>query len=428
VETKSHLKWVIAISAAIALTALIAVMGWLRPGAPDEVDIIAGPEGSRSHRWARQYSDYVEARGIRANVISTAGAGEILTGLTSRDAPAVALLQSGVEREARDAEEPLDLESLGSLYFEPLWAFVRRDANVVELSELAGKRVFPGGPGSDARATSRPLFRIFGLTARMVTAPYEDLAASEAADALLASELDAIFLAGESEEVAIQRVLDSSEVRAISVRHGDVYRRMQPDVAELLIPRGLFDLQRMIPDRDVHVIAPAVNLVTRPNLHAALVDLFLDAARSLHGGPSLLAERGTFPSEDYTSLPLSPEAQRYYDQGPSGLRKYLPFWLATWVDRLLIYVVPILVVASSVFKGIPVLIQMRARLAIRRFYVRIQQIENAQDQKARRDDYLEELDAIEQATRDIRIPQMHVAHYFEFRQYVHDLRSRLEDA
>ena len=183
----------------------------------------------------------------------------------------------------------------------------------------------------------------------------------------------------------------------------------------------------MIPKHDVRVIAPAINLVAREQLHPALVDLLLDAAKRLHGGPSLLAERGTFPSRDYTSLPLSVEAERYYDKGPSGLRKYLPFWLATWVDRLIVYVVPILVVASSVFKGIPVLIQMRARLTLRRFYRRIQRIENSTDQQANRDAYLTELDAIEDATREIHIPPMHIAHYFEFRQYIHDLRSRLEE-
>jgi hypothetical protein len=90
-------------------------------------------------------------------------------------------------------------------------------------------------------------------------------------------------------------------------------------------------------------------------------------------------------------------------------------------------VVPVLVVASSGLKGIPGIVQLNARLALRRFYRRIQQIENAEDQKSNRDAYLEELDAIEDATRTIHIPQMHIGHYFEFRQYVHDLRSRLRE-
>jgi TRAP-type uncharacterized transport system substrate-binding protein len=336
-------------------------------------------------------------------------------------------LQSGVESEVGNGDAPAGLESLGSLYFEPTWIFVRRESDIRALRDLAGKRVFSGRPGSDARATASALFRVFGLSDRVETKAHEDLTAPQAAEALLARELDAVFVTDQSGEAEIRRLLGTDDVRALDIKHGDVYRRIQPDVGELLIPQGLFDLAQMVPRQDVHVIAPAINLVAREHLHPALVDLFLDAAKHLHGGPSLLAERGTFPSEDYTSLPLSADARRYYDKGPSGLRKYLPFWLATWVDRLIIYVVPILVVASSVLKGIPGIVQLKARLALRGFYRRIQQIETAEDQKSNRDAYLEELDAIEDATRTIHIPQMHIAHYFEFRQYVHDLRSRLRE-
>ncbi|MDH3817884.1 MAG: hypothetical protein OES21_04675 [Myxococcales bacterium] len=425
-ERLSAHKRAIAIGAVVSLVGLILLMSWLRPGVPKEVSILAGPQSSRSYQWAERYADYIEAHGIRAKVVSTAGSGDILRRLSDGTKPAVGFLQSGVEREVGDGKPPAGLESLGSLYFEPTWVFVRDDASIVELTDLPGKRAFTGRPGSDARATSRALLRVFGLSDEVASEPYEELTPIEATDALLAGELDVIFLAGESGAESIRRLLDADGVHPISVQHGDVYRRIQPDVGELLIPEGLFDLAQMIPKHDVRVIAPAINLVAREQLHPALVDLLLDAAKRLHGGPSLLAERGTFPSRDYTSLPLSAEAERYYDKGPSGLRKYLPFWLATWVDRLIVYVVPILVVASSVFKGIPVLIQMRARLALRGFYTRIQRIENSPDQQANRDAYLAELDAIENATREIHIPQMHIAHYFEFRQYIHDLRSRLE--
>ena len=426
-ERLSEHKRAIAIVAGVALVGLILLMSWLRPGVPTEVSILAGPQSSRSHQWAERYADYVEAHGIRAKIVSTAGSGDILRRLSDDTRPAVGFLQSGVEREVGDGKPPAGLESLGSLYFEPTWVFVRDAAAIVELTDLPGKRVFDGRPGSDARATAHALLRVFGLADQVDSKPYEALTPTQAADALLAEELDVIFLADESGAKSIRRLLDADGVHPLSVRHGDVYRRIQPDVGELFIPEGLFDLAQMIPRQDVRVIAPAINLVAREQLHPALVDLFLDAAKSLHGGPTLLAERGTFPSEDYTSLPLSENAKRYYDKGPSGLRKYLPFWLATWVERLIIYVVPLLVVASSVFRGIPVIIQMKARLALRGFYRRIQIIENAKDQRSKRDAYLQELDDIEEATRTIPIPQMHIAHYFEFRQYIHDLRSRLQD-
>lgn len=124
---------------------------------PKEVSILAGPDGSRSHRWAERYVVHVQAHGLRAKVVATAGSGDILRRLTEDTKPAIGFLQSGAERALGDGQSRVDLESLGSLYFEPLWMFVGHDSAIREISDLAGKRVFPGRRGSDARATARAL-------------------------------------------------------------------------------------------------------------------------------------------------------------------------------------------------------------------------------------------------------------------------------
>jgi hypothetical protein len=213
----------------------------------------------------------------------------------------------------------------------------------------------------------------------------------------------------------------------MSVQHAEVYRRMQPDVGILLIPQGLFDLAHMIPRQNVRVVAPAINLVARENLHASLVDLFLDAAREIHGRPSLLAARGTFPSEDYTSLPMNADAVRYYEKGPSGLRKYLPFWLATWVDRIVVYVVPFLVVISTVFRGVPLLTRLGFSFSLHRLYKRLKRIELADHTDDQRDDLLRELDAIDADSKRLAVPRTYLAAYFELRENIHDLRDRLTE-
>jgi hypothetical protein len=175
------------------------------------------------------------------------------------------------------------------------------------------------------------------------------------------------------------------------------------------------------------VIAPAINLVARENLNAPLVDLFLDAARKLHGRPTLLAARGTFPSEDYTSLPMNADAVRYYEKGPSGLRKYLPFWLATLVDRVVVYVVPFLVVFSTIFRGVPLLTRFSFSFSSQRLYKRLKRIELADNTDDQRDDLLRELDAIEADSKRLPVPRMYLAPYFELRQNIHDLRDRLSE-
>ena len=421
----SKAKWILGVGAVASLVLLVALMSWLRPAIPKEVSILSGPEGSQSHRWANRYADYVQEHGIRAQVVTTDGAGEVLEEFAHSDGPVVAFLLSGAEREVPGGQAPAGLESLGSLYFQPLWIFVAKYAGITDIADLAGKRIAAGPPESDATATSRAILEAYGLTDQVVTKPFENLEPSEAADALLEGRIDVAFFASDLGDDSIMRPLSADGIEPLSAEHVEAFSRLHPNVGQLLIPEGLFDLEHMIPREDVRVIAPAMNLVAPQDLHPALVDLFLDAARKLHGGRSLLTERGTFPSEDYTSIPMNPDATRYYENGPSGLRKWLPFWLATLVDRLVVYVLPVLLVAWTVFKAIPMLVGLRITVAFGQIYKRLKKIELASDDEAQRTQLLIELDKIEAETTRLRVGPRHLAPYFELRQNIHDMRTRL---
>jgi TRAP-type uncharacterized transport system substrate-binding protein len=428
VERGSRTKWVIGIGSTIALLLLIALMTWLRPGVPKSVKILAGVEGSHSHRIAESYAKFAEGHGVRAEVVATAGSGEILSRFAGDHIPTLGFLQSGVEREVGDGTAPETLQSLGSLYFEPIWLFVRNDSGIHDIPDLEGKRVFPGRPGSDARSAARSLLRAYGLAGEPILSDIEQLTPSQAVETLLAGGLDAVVVAGDTANGLVLQLLAEDTVRPIAARHAEVFTRIHPDFANILIPQGLFSLSQMLPREDVRVVAPAINLVADESLHPALVDLFLDAATTIHGGATKLSKRGEFPSEDYTSLPLNADAKEYYKKGPSGLRRYLPFWLASLVDQLIVLGLPIFVVLSSVFKGLPVALEWKTKIDLAKVYRRIQAVENAADQASRRDEYLRVLDAAEAECDALHVPRMHLSQYFELRQYIHDLRKRVERA
>lgn len=425
VQRSSKVRWFVAAGSLLALLLLIILMSWLRPGVPKTVEILAGPAGSRSHEAAGSYAEYAGSHGVEATVLETAGSGEILERLIESETPVIGFFQSGAERESAAGPGLKSVQSLGSLYFEPLWLFARSDLEVRDLGQIIKMRVFIGPPGSDARAASRAILTALQVSPAELDPELAQLSSAEAAEALLAGEIDAAAFAGEFSHELVGRLLASESVRPLSARHAEVYSRIQPDVGNLLIPQGLFDLVRMLPREDVRVIAPAINLIAKEDVHPALVDLFLAAATSVHGGATLLSKRGEFPSEDYTSLPMNEDAIRYYKAGPSGFRKYLPFWLASLFDQLMIYLVPLFVVLSSVFKGIPVLIGLKVRIALQRYYLRLQQIEKAPDLEQHLAKYLAELDAIDADSAKLRVPRMYVRDYFDLRQFIHDMRERL---
>ena len=109
-------------------------------------------------------------------------------------------------------------------------------------------------------------------------------------------------------------------------------------------------------------------LVARRDFHPALVDLLLVAAADIHGGHSVLAARGEFPTDQYVDLPLSPDADRHLKNGQPFLTRYLPFWTATLVDRLWVMLLPLFGLAIPLIKLVSPAYQWRVRQKFSRLY------------------------------------------------------------
>ena len=112
VDTATKHRRLLLIASLVVFAALFALMTTLRPGVPDSVTILSGPEGARSHTLAKRYAEYAKQHGIDAEVVATAGSQEILRQLSKDDGSVVAFLQSGAEREVPDSKAPEGLESL----------------------------------------------------------------------------------------------------------------------------------------------------------------------------------------------------------------------------------------------------------------------------------------------------------------------------
>ena len=119
-------------------------------------------------------------------------------------------------------EELQQFDALGSLYHEPLWVFYRGDKRVERLSQLAGKRIGVGPPGSGTHAIAMQLLAANGL---IESDPKENARAvlveenvASAATALQKGELDAAFFVAAFEADYIQRLLNDREREVVQLR------------------------------------------------------------------------------------------------------------------------------------------------------------------------------------------------------------------
>jgi hypothetical protein len=106
-------------------------------------------------------------------------------------------------------------------------------------------------------------------------------------------------------------------------------------------------------------------------------------------------------------FPLSPEAQRYYKSGKPLLQRFLPFWAATLVDRMVVMLIPLFAVLIPVMKIAPGLYNWRVKSRIYKRYGELKFIEaelEADPGKLTRTEWIRRVDAIEAAVNHMAMP------------------------
>src|SRR6185437_15444538 len=107
-----------------------------------------GAEGGANHALGLRYREILAKSGVRLRLLPTAGGLENLARL--RD-PASGVSAAFVQGGTTTKVQSPDLESLGTLFYEPLWLFRRSEIDP-NIQALRGKKVSIGPEGSAGRA------------------------------------------------------------------------------------------------------------------------------------------------------------------------------------------------------------------------------------------------------------------------------------
>jgi hypothetical protein len=185
---------------------------------------------------------------------------------------------------------------------------------------------------------------------------------------------------------------------------------------------------RDVPARDVTLIGPLAAVVARDGLHPALQGLLIDAMREVHGGGGLFHRLGEFPQPVDSEFELASDVERYSKAGPSLLKRYLPFWLATFIERMLVLLLPVAGLAIPMVRVLPILYRWRVKRRFLYWYGRLKLLEGqvAADERGR--DIAaqrEEIDRIERAVGLITVPLGFSEEYYNLRAAIDLVRQRI---
>ena len=167
------------------------------------------------------------------------------------------------------------------------------------------------------------------------------------------------------------------------------------------------------------------------DFHPALIDLLLQAATEVHGAGDLFAQQDEFPSPKYLEFQLSKETERYYKHGSSFLQRYLPFWAATFVQRMIVMLIPLVALLFPLFKVVPPTYRWRVRSRIYRWYRDVKAVDlGLKDEQSpeRLTMYMTELDRIEDEVNKIPTPLSYADQLYNLRMHINLVRQELVKA
>jgi len=385
---------------------------------PRTLVMATGAEGGANYALGIQYRDALAKDGVKVVLQPTTGSLDNLRRLQDpRSGVSVGFIQSGTTTR----KESPELESLGTVFYEPLWLFRR-----VGQQGLQNRRISIGPEGSGGRALALQLLARTKLDS--VVGELSGFTPKVATEKLIAGEIDAAFIVTGWESPVVQSLLITGGIEAAGYQYADALVAIYPFLHKLILPAGVIELSPVRPPSDVVLLAPKASLGVRADLHPALQYLLLDAAVRIHSQPGIFQKAGQFPAAEAIDLPLSAEAQRFYKSGRPFLQGYLPFWVATLVEQTLVVMLPLAALLYPLSKLLPQTYDWFMQRKIMRLYDEIRSIESDMEAKGPQFDAKAlhaKLDQIDLRANHLRLPTVYASNLYTLRSHIDLVRARL---
>ncbi|MEH6566338.1 MAG: TAXI family TRAP transporter solute-binding subunit [Halopseudomonas sp.] len=416
----------------LALLLVWLLFRFLDPAPPKVVVMTTGSETGGYHQFGLALKEELAKEDIDLQLRTSRGSLDNLQRLTDGAGEVqLGLIQSGTELLLQPAQRRR-LVGLASLYHEPLWLFQRSGLAITRLSDLNDKRVAVGSEGSGTWSVLRGLFierqdeqRLQQLNSGL----WSKMGSSAAVDALLAGQLDAAFLVLPADNHLITRLAAHPEISLINLAQADAFAARLQFLEALEVPRGLLNIAQNVPQQDTKVLSPVAMLVGNQYFHPALTAVVLEAARKVLREGNLLDPPGRFPAGEPMGLELSKEADYYHREGVPFLQRYLPFQVASAIDRYVVLLIPFIAIMIPLLKSMGPLYRWRVRARVFRWYEHLRRIDKLIYSGKIKERYAEEIDGLNKLEGELNhvdVPLSYAHELYSLHLHVRYMIYRLE--
>ncbi|MFM8798812.1 MAG: TAXI family TRAP transporter solute-binding subunit [Fluviibacter sp.] len=420
-------RWLI-----IVLVCLLgALIYYLNPFPPRSISIAAGDRNGAYWQTAEKLSEYFKDNGVELELVESAGSLENaeLLAMNSQNVR-IAFLQGG----SLEPQEASKFYSLGSFSYEPLWVFYRKNLPKTPetLTDISKLRLGVGPKLGGTQKLFKEVMKLNGVDTNSLNNLKFDSYLQNLED-FQAGKLDALVKVAGYHDEKIQKLLRDPDVGLLSIPDAVAYQKSLPYLLAESIPVNAVDIGKKIPPQYVSLISTTSSVIVDKTLHPDLQMLLLLASRDLQRSSQYLffAKRGEFPAYVDPTIEASPTALHYYDYGvPPGMR-YLPFWLAGFINRMWILILSIIAFTYPFAKLNFKLREIRYQIKHRRLYEELLGTELFLCEKSPPKDELSRIaDRLKNLNREainVRVPVGAEVEYFELLQAIELLRAKVKE-
>ena len=407
----------------ILLVILIVAVWVADPAPPRHVVMATGPAGSSNQMLGQRYQQYFAQRGITLELVATEGSVENVHRLQDlQDKVMAGFVMAGAA-----PHHAKGIQTLGSINYQPLWCFYRSPVPLpIRAREtlILSHNVNMGTPNSGTHLLMQEMLKLNHITGDL--SKFKQHADEQAIELLRDGQLDSVCIVDTYESPNVQKLLKIEGLQLSEFERAEAYARMVPAIEMVTIPEGALDLPNNRPLASSPMIATTTEILIDERLHPAIQTLFLMAAKDINGKESFFSKEGQFPVFMDSTQHRSKEAEIFYEKGTPLLMEVLPFWLAEFIRRLFVTLLPFFAVAYPVIRSMPNYHKNRVRGKINRMYGALkffeQSLVSAYD-PAQKTNYLAQLDSMEREALGMKVPKSVASDYYTLRSSIDFVRN-----
>lgn len=402
------------------------ILNFLIPAPPKKLVMVTGSQSGAYYPVGLMFKSELARYGIELKVIETNGSDENLTLISQKDGSIdLALIQSGTGA----GEKHPELESLASLFYEPLWivfnpsSFKSLGREPSSVADLKNKTVSIGTAGSGSYRLNQAILKINELNPNNST--FVELNNEDSYAALKEGTVDAMMAVLAPEADLAQRIFNDNSVQLMSIEQAYGYPGRLNFIKPITLKPGVLNIAKDVPHTQKLTVAPVAELLAKKDLNPATIYLLMSISKKYFSKPGILSAENEFPSNVGLSFSLNEDAENYLKSGPSFLFQYLPFWVAVWVERMLKLSLPLMALLIPLFNLIPSLTDYRKKLKFANIYRDLKMIEQGMGDHQDLEKLSRLLGDIDQRARELKVSDFHTKDIYELRMHIEAVKNRL---